>query len=112
MTMLTQATACRIIDEIAKPAHFKTASEHFAFTTREIEVLMGSPVALSVLMDHHEEMQSEAESIFDSEDCPRGNEIRRQALYERGRSIIGADLDIWPDQLCKDFGFPPAKYRR
>lgn len=106
MTMLTQATASKIIGEIAKPVPFKTAVEHFAFTPREIEVLQGHPGALSILMDHHSARQTEADAIFDADECPRGNEIRRQALYERGRSIMAPDLDIWPDGLRKEFGFP------
>lgn len=67
----------------------------------------GNPEVLALLMDYHGIRQQEASSMFDADDCPQGNAIRRQALYERGRSIMAEDLYIWPDELRIKFGFPP-----
>lgn len=84
----------------------QTAEQHFQFTEDEIEVLRKHPAVLACLMDHHEARQTEADAIADGDFHPRGNAIRKQAIYERGRSIMAEDLDVWPDSLRRAFGFP------
>lgn len=72
----------------------------------EQRAILADPNALLCLMNYHDAQQIQADSMFDAEDRPHGNEIRRQELYEHGRSIMAQDLDIWPDDLRKEFGFP------
>lgn len=84
-----------------------TADKHFRLSDDEIKALQTDPRALALLMDHHDALQTEADAIWGTEDgCPQGNALRRQALYERGRSIVAEDLDVWPDDLRREFGFP------
>lgn len=84
-----------------------TAEEHFQFTNDELLALRGHPAVLLLLMDHHESRQTEADAIWGGEEgCPQGNAVRKQALYERGRSLMAEDLDVWPDDLRRRFGFP------
>lgn len=87
----------------------QTAEQHFQFTDAEIQALRTHPAALAILMAYHDARQTEADAIWGLEDgCPHGNEIRRRALYERGRSIMAEDLDVWPDDLRMEFGFPAS----
>jgi hypothetical protein len=84
-----------------------TVEQHFQFTDEEIRALRVNPSVLRHLMDHHDCRQAEADAIFGlDEGCPQGNALRKQALYERGRSLMAADLDVWSDDLRRAFGFP------
>ena len=91
----------------------QTTEQHFQFTDDELRALRENPAVLRCLMDHHDCRQAEAESIWgNSEGCPQGNAQRKRALYERGRSLMAEDLDVWPDDLRRAFGFPPFSTER
>lgn len=85
-----------------------TAEQHFDFTPAELQDMRRNPYVLAQLMNYHDVRQSEADAMFDGDVVPLGNERRWAALYERGRSIMAEDLDVWPDDLRKQFGFPVA----
>ena len=85
----------------------QTAEQHFQFTDDEMQALRKHPAVLSFLMDHHECRQAEADAIWGGEEgCPQVNAMRKQVLYERGRSLMAEDLEVWPDDLRRRFGFP------
>ena len=85
----------------------QTAEQHFQFTEDEIRAMRASPVVLRYLIDHHDCRQTEADAFWGGDEgCPKGNTLRKQSLYERGRSLMAEDLDVWPDELRKAFGFP------
>lgn len=84
-----------------------TVEDHFQFTDAEIREMRKHPGVLSILMSYHDFQQCQADSIWGTDDDrPQGNTIRKQALYERGRSIVGQDLDVWDDAIREAFGFP------
>lgn len=82
------------------------------FTAAEISAMNKNPYVLAQLMDYHEVCQMEADSVFEPDERPQGNAMRKRELYERGRSIVGQDPDCFDDELCKEFGFPPFEERR
>lgn len=84
----------------------KTAAEHFSFGKYELEDMAKNPRVLAALMGYHEARQTEADAFFDDEVRTTGNALRKQALYERGRSIMAEDIDIWDNELRAAFGFP------
>lgn len=82
-----------------------TAEQHFRFSQYELEDMAKNPRVLAALMDYHEVRQTESDVFFGGE-TTTGNKLRKQALYERGRSIMAEDLDVWDNELRKAFGFP------
>jgi hypothetical protein len=85
-----------------------TTADLFRFTPMEDALLRAHPRVLLILLEIHDAYQEDANALWgDEEGCPKGHSTRRNALYERGRSILAEDLDIWPDDLRVAFGFPP-----
>jgi hypothetical protein len=75
-------------------------------TMSEEAWMLRNPYALRLLMDYQDQQHSEAEAMYDGDDMPLWPTARWTALYERGRSIMVEDLDIWPADLLRAFGFP------
>lgn len=67
--------------------------------------MLRNPYALRLLMDYQDQQPSEAEAMYNGDDIPLWPTARWTALYERGRSIMAEDLDLWPDDLLRAFGF-------
>jgi hypothetical protein len=68
--------------------------------------MMRNPHALRLLMDYQDQAFSEAESCGEPGECGRWPTARWTALYERGRSIMAEDLELWDADLLRAFGFP------
>lgn len=75
-------------------------------TPSETAWMLRNPYALRLLMDYHDQDRAEAESMLDADMLGPWPSARFTALYERGRSIMAEDLDIWPADLLRAFGFP------
>lgn len=75
-------------------------------TASEGAWLLRDPYALRLLMDYHDQDRAQAESMLDADMLGPWPSARFTALYERGRSIMAEDLDIWPAELLRAFGFP------
>lgn len=80
----------------------------FHLTESEQKRLVNDPRALSCLLDYHDEWLSCMQSTYESGEQTTGNERRIQEIRERGRAIMSEDLDIWENNLRRDFGFPEA----
>lgn len=95
-----------VSDADAEPAASTTGD--FQFTESELHAMRNHPGVLSILMDFREACQTEADAIWGGEEgCPNGDEERKKVLFERGRSLVSEDPDIWPNELRVAFGFPP-----
>lgn len=93
----------------AKPGTPEQADEAL-LTTHEAAALMNHPAAIDALIGYHDACDAGIDAFWDVEtDGPRPlyHAHRRKVLYERGRRIMAEDLDIWPDDLRRAFGFPP-----
>lgn len=75
-------------------------------TASEEAWMLRDPYALRLLMEHHDQDRAHAESVLDADELGPWPSARFTALYERGRSILAEDLDCWPDDLLRAFGFP------
>jgi hypothetical protein len=75
-------------------------------TPSETAWMLRNPYALRLLMDCHDQDRAEAEGMLDADMLGPWPSARFTALYERGRSILAEDLDIWPADLLRAFGFP------
>lgn len=75
-------------------------------TMSEEAWMLRNPYALSLLMDYHDQNRAEAEATLDADMLGPWPSARFTALYERGRSIMAEDLDIWHADLLRAFGFP------
>ena len=93
---------------IAAQAELVAAEQHFAFAPNELRHMRGNPYVLAQLMDYHDQDRAQAESMLEPDELGPWPSARFTALYERGRSIMAEDLDVWPDDLRKQFGFPVA----
>ncbi len=77
-------------------------------TPGEEQAILGNPHGLRLLMDHADLQYTMASSVLEPEKIGRWPTARWTALYERGRSIMAEDLDIWDDDIRRAFGFPPS----
>jgi hypothetical protein len=75
-------------------------------TASEGAWLLRDPYGLRLLMGYQDQMYSEHEATCEPDEHCRWPTARWTALYERGRSIVAEDLDIWPAELLRAFGFP------
>lgn len=75
-------------------------------TMSEEAWMLRNPHALRLLIDYQDQMFSEHEATCDPDERCRWPTARWTALYERGRSIMAEDLDCWPADLLRAFGFP------
>lgn len=75
-------------------------------TVSEEAWMLRNPHALRLLMDYHDQDRAQAESMLEPDELGPWPSARFTALYERGRSIMAEDLDCWPDDLLRAFGFP------
>lgn len=81
------------------------AARVLQLTPAEAEAVAKDPGGLACLMRYHDVCDAE-QSAFDGETLTSYHRLRRQHLYERGRSIMAEDLEIWSRDLLQDFGFP------
>lgn len=75
-------------------------------TMSEEAWMLRNPYALRLLMDYQDQQHSEYEAMCDDEDRRPWPTARWTALYERGRSIMAEDLELWDADLLRAFGFP------
>ena len=75
-------------------------------TMSEEAWMLRNPYALRLLMDYEDQRFSEVEAIWGAEDGRAWPTARWTALYERGRSIMAEDLELWDADLLRAFGFP------
>lgn len=81
----------------------------FQFSPDELKILSRSPEVLLVLKVHHDCRQEEARSIWEGEEgMPTGNAIRSTQLYERARSLIAEDPEMYSPTVRVAFGFVPG----
>lgn len=81
------------------------AARVLQLTPAEAEAVAKDPGGLACLMRYHDVCDAE-QSAFDGETLTSYHRLHRQHLYERGRSIMAEDLEIWSRDLLQDFGFP------
>ncbi len=79
-------------------------------TPSDQEWLLKNPEFLLMLMAKEDENYSHWSSV-DPESAPSWPTARWTAAYERGRSIMAEDLEIWSDDLKQRFGFPLPRTR-
>ena len=75
-------------------------------TTAEVDFILHDPHGLMLLMDHEDVSYTRESSMCEPDEIGSWPTPRWQAMYERGRSIIAEDLEIWPAEILKQFGFP------
>lgn len=75
-------------------------------TVSEEAWMLRNPYALRLLMDYQDLQHTEYEAVCDDDERRPWPTRRWTNLYERGRSIMAADLDLWDNALLRAFGFP------
>lgn len=75
-------------------------------TAAEVDFILHNPHGLMLLMDNEDVSYTQHSSMAEPDEIGAWPTPRWQAMYERGRSIIAEDLEIWPAEILKQFGFP------
>jgi hypothetical protein len=75
-------------------------------TVSEEAWMLRNPYALKLLMDYQDQQHTEYEAVCDDDERRPWPTRRWTALYERGRSIMSEDLELWDADLLRAFGFP------
>lgn len=75
-------------------------------TAAEQEALLADPRALRLLMQYEQRRYDEASIVLDDDEIGSWPTPRWTMLYERGRSIIAEDLEVWDAETLLAFGFP------
>lgn len=65
-------------------------------SSHEQAAILRNPHALAMLMDYHDDQQSQADSM--GAEC-YGNELRHEELRQLGAKIIEADPEAFDDEI-------------
>jgi hypothetical protein len=73
----------------------------------EQDFIWSSPDGLALLMTYEDLNYSHASAVgWDPDSIGSWPTRRWTELYEHGRSIMAEDLEIWSNELLRQFGFP------
>jgi hypothetical protein len=85
-----------------------TPSDSKALSASEQQFILSSPEGLALLMAYEDMQHQHACAVLEPDEVEKWPTRRWQQCYERGRSIMAEDLDIWDNDLRRQFDFPES----